>query len=47
MTCYRYLPFKHQNIGPETRVGVIGIGGLGHLAVGLFFFFNCINEQDS
>lgn len=28
-----YLPFKHQNIGPETSVGVIGIGGLGHLAV--------------
>ncbi|GAN08196.1 alcohol dehydrogenase-like protein [Mucor ambiguus] len=28
-----YLPFKHQNIGPETSVGVIGIGGLGHLAI--------------
>lgn len=30
-----YLPFKHQNIGPETSVGVIGIGGLGHLAVSI------------
>ncbi|KAL7328747.1 hypothetical protein PS15p_206973 [Mucor circinelloides] len=28
-----YLPFKHQSIGPETSVGIIGIGGLGHLAI--------------
>ena len=31
-----YLPFKHQNIGPETSVGIIGIGGLGHLAVSIY-----------
>ncbi|GAA5804015.1 chaperonin 10-like protein [Helicostylum pulchrum] len=28
-----YLPFKHQNIGKDTSVAVLGIGGLGHLAI--------------
>ncbi|KAI8979904.1 alcohol dehydrogenase-like protein [Pilobolus umbonatus] len=28
-----YLPFKHQNINESTSVGVVGIGGLGHLAL--------------
>ncbi|KAF7730004.1 DEAD (Asp-Glu-Ala-Asp) box polypeptide 23 [Apophysomyces ossiformis] len=28
-----YLPFKHYNIGKESSVGVVGIGGLGHLAI--------------
>ncbi|KAI9483044.1 MAG: alcohol dehydrogenase-like protein [Benjaminiella poitrasii] len=28
-----YLPFKHQNIGQKTSVGIVGIGGLGHLAI--------------
>ncbi|RUS31328.1 chaperonin 10-like protein [Jimgerdemannia flammicorona] len=28
-----YTPFKHHNIGANTRVGIVGIGGLGHLAV--------------
>jgi hypothetical protein len=30
-----FLPFKHHNLGPQHRVGILGIGGLGHLAVRL------------
>ncbi|WP_413729028.1 NAD(P)-dependent alcohol dehydrogenase [Sodalis sp. RH22] len=30
-----YSPLRTWNVGPGTRVGVIGIGGLGHLAVRL------------
>jgi uncharacterized zinc-type alcohol dehydrogenase-like protein len=28
-----YSPLKHWNAGPGKRVGVIGIGGLGHMAI--------------
>ncbi|KAG0167693.1 hypothetical protein DFQ30_005751 [Apophysomyces sp. BC1015] len=28
-----YLPFKHYKIGKDSSVGVVGIGGLGHLAI--------------
>jgi uncharacterized zinc-type alcohol dehydrogenase-like protein len=28
-----YSPLKHWNVGPGTRVGVMGLGGLGHMAV--------------
>jgi alcohol dehydrogenase (NADP+) len=28
-----YSPLKHWNVGPGTKVGVVGIGGLGHMAV--------------
>ncbi len=28
-----YSPLMHWNVGPGSRVGVIGIGGLGHVAV--------------
>lgn len=28
-----FSPLKHFGVGPGTRVGVIGIGGLGHLGV--------------
>ena len=28
-----YSPLKHWNAGPGKRVGIVGIGGLGHLAV--------------
>ncbi|KAF9289935.1 hypothetical protein BGZ68_008293 [Mortierella alpina] len=28
-----YAPLKHHGAGPGKRVGVIGIGGLGHLAI--------------
>lgn len=28
-----YSPLRQWNVGPGSRVGVIGIGGLGHLAV--------------
>ncbi|KAI1316935.1 hypothetical protein EDD11_009336 [Mortierella claussenii] len=28
-----YTPLKRYKAGPDTRVGVIGIGGLGHLAL--------------
>ncbi|OIQ75653.1 NADP-dependent alcohol dehydrogenase C 2 [mine drainage metagenome] len=30
-----YSPLKHWNAGPGKRVGVIGLGGLGHLGVKL------------
>lgn len=30
-----YSPLKHWNVGPGKRVGVIGLGGLGHMAVKL------------
>jgi uncharacterized zinc-type alcohol dehydrogenase-like protein len=30
-----YSPLKEWNIGPGSRVGVIGLGGLGHMAVKL------------
>ena len=28
-----YSPLKHWNVGPGSRVGVVGMGGLGHVAV--------------
>jgi uncharacterized zinc-type alcohol dehydrogenase-like protein len=28
-----YSPMRHWNVGPGTRVGVVGLGGLGHMAV--------------
>ena len=28
-----YSPLRHWNVGPGSRVGVVGIGGLGHMAV--------------
>ncbi|WP_409077929.1 NAD(P)-dependent alcohol dehydrogenase [Pseudomonas sp. N3-W] len=28
-----YAPLRHWNIGPGKTVGIVGIGGLGHLAV--------------
>ena len=30
-----YSPLRTWNIGPGSRVGVIGLGGLGHMAVKL------------
>ncbi len=30
-----YSPLRHWNIGPGHRVGVVGLGGLGHMAVKL------------
>jgi alcohol dehydrogenase (NADP+) len=30
-----FSPLRHWNVGPGTRVGVVGIGGVGHLAVKL------------
>lgn len=30
-----YSPLRHWNAGPDTRVAVIGLGGLGHMAVKL------------
>ena len=30
-----YSPLRHWNAGPGTRVAVIGLGGLGHMAVKL------------
>jgi uncharacterized zinc-type alcohol dehydrogenase-like protein len=30
-----YSPLRHWNVGPGTRVGVLGLGGLGHMAVKL------------
>lgn len=28
-----YSPVKHYGVGPGTKVGVLGIGGPGHLAI--------------
>jgi uncharacterized zinc-type alcohol dehydrogenase-like protein len=28
-----YSPLKHFNVGPGKRVGVVGLGGLGHMGV--------------
>lgn len=28
-----YSPLKHWNVGPGKRVGVVGLGGLGHMAI--------------
>ncbi len=28
-----YSPLRHWKVGPGTRVGVLGLGGLGHMAV--------------
>lgn len=30
-----YSPLRHWHVGPGSRVGVIGLGGLGHMAVKL------------
>ncbi len=30
-----YSPLKHWNVGPGKRVGVVGLGGLGHMGVKL------------
>jgi uncharacterized zinc-type alcohol dehydrogenase-like protein len=30
-----YSPLRHWNVGPRSRVGVVGLGGLGHMAVKL------------
>lgn len=30
-----YSPLRHWNVGPGKRVGVVGIGGLGHMAIKL------------
>ena len=30
-----YSPLRHWNVGPGTRVAVVGLGGLGHMAVKL------------
>lgn len=30
-----YSPLKHWKVGPGTKVGVIGFGGLGHMAIKL------------
>lgn len=30
-----YSPLKHWNVGPGMKIGVIGLGGLGHMAVKL------------
>ncbi|RME20079.1 MAG: NAD(P)-dependent alcohol dehydrogenase [Candidatus Zixiibacteriota bacterium] len=36
-----FTPLKHFNVRPMMRVGVIGIGGLGHLAVQFARAFGC------
>jgi len=30
-----YSPLRHWNVGPGQKVGVVGIGGLGHMAIKL------------
>lgn len=28
-----YSPLRHWNVGPQHRIGIVGLGGLGHVAV--------------
>ncbi len=28
-----YSPLKHWNVGPGKKVAIVGVGGLGHLAI--------------
>ncbi len=28
-----WSPLRHWNVGPDTKVGVVGLGGLGHMAL--------------
>ncbi|CAG8848049.1 32506_t:CDS:2, partial [Gigaspora margarita] len=28
-----FVPLKHHKVGPGNKVGIVGIGGLGHLAI--------------
>ena len=30
-----YSPLRHWKVGKDTKVGVVGLGGLGHMAVKL------------
>jgi uncharacterized zinc-type alcohol dehydrogenase-like protein len=30
-----YSPLRHWNVGPGTKVGIVGIGGLGHMGIKL------------
>jgi uncharacterized zinc-type alcohol dehydrogenase-like protein len=36
-----WSPFKHNKVKPTDRVGIIGVGGLGHLAVQFSVKFGC------
>ncbi|PIZ05192.1 MAG: alcohol dehydrogenase [Gammaproteobacteria bacterium CG_4_10_14_0_8_um_filter_38_16] len=36
-----YSPFRHYHVRPHMKVGVIGIGGLGHLALQFAKAFGC------
>jgi uncharacterized zinc-type alcohol dehydrogenase-like protein len=36
-----YSPLRHYDVQPNMRVGVIGIGGLGHLAIQFARAFGC------
>src|SRR6478609_3645104 len=30
-----YSPLRHWNVGPGSKVGIVGLGGLGHMAIKL------------
>jgi D-arabinose 1-dehydrogenase-like Zn-dependent alcohol dehydrogenase len=36
-----WSPFVHHKLGPKHRVGIVGVGGLGHLAVQFGVKFGC------
>jgi len=36
-----YSPLRHWNAGPGTRVGVVGLGGLGHMGVKFAHALGC------
>jgi uncharacterized zinc-type alcohol dehydrogenase-like protein len=36
-----YAPLRRYAVGPSTRVAVVGIGGLGHLALAMLRVFGC------
>jgi uncharacterized zinc-type alcohol dehydrogenase-like protein len=36
-----YAPLRRYGVGPNSRVAVVGIGGLGHIALGMLRVFGC------
>jgi uncharacterized zinc-type alcohol dehydrogenase-like protein len=42
-----YSPLKHWNVGPGKKLGVVGIGGLGHMAIKIAkeFSFRIISKS--
>jgi alcohol dehydrogenase (NADP+) len=42
-----YSPLRHANVGPGMKVGVVGLGGLGHMGVKLAKAMGALRQQDA